>query len=97
MNIGDISITNKVKSYIRVNSNNKNIFRLNFIFLYDEVEKNKYIYIENYLINELGEPSEKHILKDSHTFIWIYDHYKIEALYMDISNSYIYTLKAEPL
>lgn len=96
--IGEIPISNKTKSYIRVNSQNKKIFRLNFIFLYGESDKNKYLYIENILKAELGEPTETHIVKDSKTQIWIYDYYKIETLYMNITPEYyIYTIKAEPL
>lgn len=90
--ISDIPIAN---SYIRVDKNNKKIYRLNFIFLDNETDLNRYHKIENYLISNFGK---------AENLVWLFDDYKMEASFIDMSNvlteeieKYSYVIRLEPI
>lgn len=87
------------KSYIRVNRNNKKLFRLNFIIFENETDLSLYPKIENSLIEDFGSPQ-----KEDNDLLWISDNYKIESSFIDISNvltpeveRYAYVVSIEPL
>ena len=87
------------KSYIRVNRNNKEIFRLNFIILDKETDLSLYSNIESSLIRDFGIP-----IKSQNDLIWTFEHYKMISTFFDFSNrltpeieEYTYTVNIEPI
>lgn len=83
------------QSYIRVKKEDKKIYRLNFIFLYNETDLSLYHKIEEYLIKNFGT---------SDNLVWFFDNYKVEANFLDISDArtskvenYCYSINVEPI
>lgn len=87
------------KSYIRVKQDSKELFRLNFIVLYDETDLTLYPKVEADLVKQFGTP-----IKTEEESIWSFEKYKIEASFTDISNvmtkeieKYVYAVNVEPI
>lgn len=91
-------------SNIRVNQYTKKLFRLNFIVLDDATDLTIYPKIEKALIAEFGQPTQTVKEERSKDLIWVFDNYRIEASYMDMSNvmttaveKYAYIISVEPI
>lgn len=87
------------KSYIRIKQSNKELFRLNFIVLYNETDLTLYPKVEADLVKQFGTP-----IKTEEKSIWTFEKYKIEASFSDISNvmteeieKYVYAINVEPI
>ena len=87
------------KSYIRIKQDSKELFRLNFIVLYDETDLTLYPKVETDLVKQFGTP-----IKTEEESIWTFEKYKIEASFTDISNvmteeieKYVYAVNVEPI
>ena len=87
------------KSYIRVKQDSKELFRLNFIVLYNETDLTLYPKVEADLVKQFGTP-----IKTEEESIWTFEKYKIEASFTDISNvmteeieKYVYAVNVEPI
>lgn len=88
-----------VKSYIRVNRDNKKLFRLNFILLYEETDLSLYTKIESSLIKDFGKP-----IKEDNNLIWAFDNYQIISSFIDFSDiltpeieKYGFVVRVEPI
>lgn len=84
-----------VKSFIRVNRDNKKIYRINLVFLDEETNLNIYHRIENYLHRNFGT---------SRSLKWFFDNYTMEASFLDLSDvttkeieEYSYVISLEPI
>lgn len=84
-----------LKSFIRVDKDSKKLYRLNFIFLYDEADLTLYSKIEDYLHKQFGT---------SNNLKWIFDDYIMESSLHDFSNvmtkeieKYSYVISLEPV
>lgn len=84
-----------VNSNIRVDKDNKRIYRINFIFLDNETDQTLYHKIEDYLKEHFGA---------SDKLMWFFDNYMMEASFIDMSNvmtkeieKYSYVITLEPI
>ncbi len=96
-----LPITN---SFIRVNRDNKVLFRLNFNVLIDETDHTIYPQIDKYLEKLYGAPTIRIEDNAEKKHIWAFEKYCIISSFMDISNvltteieKYLYSIKVEPL
>ena len=96
ISVGGIKIAD---SHLRVKRDNKQLFRIIFMVLDNEIDLSKYIKLEESLIKQLGTP-----IKIGNDLLWIYDKYKINATLLDLSSvttneieKYSYAIRAEPV
>lgn len=84
-----------IKSFIRVDKDNKKLYRLNFVFLHEETDLTIYPKIEDYLQKHFGI---------SDNLKWVFDDFIMEASFLDLSNvmtkeieEYSYVISLEPI